>query len=208
MRGVVFGDSFTERSLGKYLPQMLGQPDTRASGVGSSGWIATNGGNAFKAIERVQADVIAAAPHFIVDLFGLNDTGQSTAATTAAGNQLYDMIQAALPDTLIFMTGPMSPNTASNTNGVAVRDGKLAVCTGRKNCFFTDNLGLNPPWVTGTGRSGSPTGNGNADWVTGGTDGSDTTHPTDLLGGQYLAERIAMDAVLSPATAALAAMGY
>jgi len=196
LKVIVHGDSFAERSMARFIAQLIGQRDTRGSALGGTGYIADNGGTRNTFIERVTYDIINPAPDVIIETGGWND--ESLISGSAANMQAVvepwlDAVQAALPDALIFMTGPMSPGT-SGSNVQAVRDGKEAACAGRSNVYFIDNL--DPEWVTGTGKSGAAASDGNADWVT----DTDGTHPTDLLGGQYLASRVvAAIAALLPA---------
>jgi lysophospholipase L1-like esterase len=198
LRIVVHGDSFVEGAgasptslyggLANCMAQLLGQPDTRGSGQGGTGYLSTLGGQLHNFIQRVDADVIAPAPQVVIEMGGCNDRDlvqTNATAMQAVVTTWLDRVQAALPDTLIFVTGPMSPNGNLNSESynVAVRDGKKAACLGRRNVVFIDNLAQ--AWVTGTGRVGSTTGDGIADWVT----SNDGTHPSDD-GHRYLAERV------------------
>jgi lysophospholipase L1-like esterase len=137
--------------------------------------------------------VIPFAPDLVVEVGGINDdglVGATPAPVQAAVTAWLAALTAALPNVLVVMTGPMSPGSAGNAGSNAlVRDGKKAAAAlFPNNVLFLDNLA--EAWVTGSGRSGATKGDGNADWVTGGIDGTDVTHPTDL-GHAYLARRVA-----------------
>jgi lysophospholipase L1-like esterase len=201
LTGIVHGDSFvggtgslgasTYPSMGSQIALLLGQPNCTNAAVGGTGFINNLNGTRNSFIQRVQADVIARAPDFIVEMGGINDeglNGGSAATIQAAVSAWLDAVIGALPNVMIFMTGPMTPGTPSPAR-LAVRDGKKAAAAlYPNNVVFIDNLAEN--WVTGSGRTGATKGDGNADWVTGGTDGSDPTHPADA-GHGYLAMRTA-----------------
>ncbi|MBB4153889.1 lysophospholipase L1-like esterase [Sphingomonas jinjuensis] len=198
---IVHGDSFVGSTgstaaalypgMGSQIALLLGQPGCINSGVGATGFVANANNQRNTFIQRVQADVIARAPDVIVEMGGINDEnliGGSAATMQAAVSAWLDAVIGSLPNVLIFMTGPMTPGTP-NANRLAARDGKKAAAAlYPNNVVFIDNLA--EAWVTGTGRTGLTKGDGNADWVTGGTDGADPTHPTDA-GHGYLAVRTA-----------------
>jgi lysophospholipase L1-like esterase len=200
---LVHGDSFVEGTgaSGTALPPpfaaqvglLLGQPNTVTSGLGGTGFLNTSNGQRATFIQRLATDVLPFAPEVVVEVGGINDdglVGATPAPVQAAVTAWLAALTAALPDVLVVMTGPMSPGSAGNagSNGL-VRDAKKAAAAAfPNNVLFLDNLAEG--WVTGTGRSGATKGDGNADWVTGGIDGTDATHPTDL-GHAYLARRLA-----------------
>lgn len=200
---LVHGDSFVEGTgaSGTDLPPpfaaqvglLLGQPNTITSGLGGTGFLNTANGQRATFGGRLATDVLPFAPDVVIETGGINDdglVGASAATVQAAVTAWLAALVAALPDVRVFMTGPMSQGSAGNGGPNAlVRDGKRAAAAlFPDHVRFIDNLA--EAWVTGTGRSGAPQGDGNADWVTGGTDGSDPTHPTDL-GHAYLARRVA-----------------
>jgi len=81
---------------------------------------------------------------------------------------------AAKPETVIFMTGPMlSRGDEAAAGFIEVRNAKMAAAAMfPKNVAFIDNVAAG--WVTGSGRTGAPANDGNADWV----NGTDNTHPS------------------------------
>lgn len=178
-------------SLGALIGRLSGQLDCVNSSVGGSGFLKPSPdygggpGNSFG--QRVELDVIAPRPDVVFELGGLNDMALAEADPArfrAAVDQWLGMVTAALPDSLVVMTGPMSPNGDNDTGIVRVRDLKREVA-GRypRQVVFVDNLGDGPDrgWVTG--RAGGRTGNAS------GVTGVDTTHPS-LAGAEYLARRI------------------
>lgn len=198
LRGIVFGDSFvqgtgqTEGALHPILPAqiaaLLGQPDVIGSGVGSSGYL-TRGVAGATLAERAATDVIAFAPDFVIDLGGINDRDAAAGNPTgfvAAYRRLLAQVAGALPDTLVFASGPMAPAGSFNTESrtLFVRDAKRsAAALAPETVSVLDNLG--EAWVTGSGKTGAATGDGNADWLT----SADGTHPSDA-GATYLARRV------------------
>lgn len=200
LKGLIHGDSFVEDTgatqaalnpgLSGQIAALLGQPDTVFSGVGGTGFI-TNGPGFNTFLQRVDLDVLRFAPDFIIEMGGINDetaAAGDAAVIEAAVRSWLATIVSALPDVLIFMTGPMSNGTPPG-NRLAVRDGKKsAAALFPRNVVFIDNIA--EEWVTGSGRLNAPAANGNADWVTGGETGDDSTHPTDA-GHSYLARRVA-----------------
>ncbi len=217
LRVIVHGDSYVQGdasavataphpTLAGCLGLLLGQDDCRPSGVGSTGFLA-RGAGLNTAVDRVDADIIAQTPDAIIDLMGLNDelavaqNGQDATQFAREVERWILAIRKALPDSPIFMTGPMSPKAAS-VSRLAVAAAKRAVAERwqSEGVYFLENLG-DAPWVSGTGQVAAPRGDGNADWVTGGVDGQDGAHPTPA-GAAYLAVRIAgaMQAALATPT--------
>jgi lysophospholipase L1-like esterase len=195
VRVIVHGDSIVEGAgddphgtVGNALGNMLGQPDTWASGSGGTGYIASLGGTKHTFIQRVQADIIAPAPDFIFECGGLNDTANPQTTIQAKVEEWLAAVTSALPAVTIFMAGPLVPNDTASAAIVACRDAKkAAAAVFSKNTFFLDNIA--DKWVTGNGKATTPNGTGNADWITSG----DSVHPT-LEGSVYHASRLAAGA--------------
>lgn len=200
---LVHGDSFVEgtgASGGALVPPfaaqvglLLGQPNTVTSGLGGTGFLNTANGQRATFGQRLATDVLPFAPDVVVETGGINDdglVGAGAGAVQAAVTAWLAALTAALPAVRVFMTGPMSPGSAGDAGSNAlVRDAKRAAAASfPDHVLFLDNIA--EAWVAGTGRSGAPKGDGNADWVTGGADGTDATHPTDA-GHAYLARRVA-----------------
>lgn len=176
-------------SLGSVLGQVLGQADCWVSSVGSTGWLAPVANNYSKFNDRVVLDVVTPAPDVIFELGGKNDQTPFTteAAYQALVNIWLDTVLAAKPETIVFMTGPVSSLAAENTNAsqMAIRNAKAAAAARYpKNVAFIDNIAA--VWATGSGKQSAPNGSGNSDWVI----GSDATHPT-IEGNRYIAALLA-----------------
>lgn len=181
-------DSYPYGAQGALIGDLLGQADTWASGVGGSGWMAPAVHDRSWFNERVDLDVIAPAPDVIVETGGGNDASVNPSQTTIQPliETWLTKVLAAKPETIVFMTGPVIGSSASTAH-TAIHAAKAAAAAKfPRNVAFIDTL--TDPWVSGTGRNGTPTGDGNRDWITG-TDGA---HPTSE-GHRYFAGRIARD---------------
>lgn len=196
-RTVWLGDSFSEGAGGNWwwdswemkAARLLGW-HMHPSGVGSTGYLAIGGGaGKVKYRDRIATDVTALAPDIIVVSGGYNDTGSFTAAqegTEAAA--LYAALQAANPAATLVVCGPNFP-TGITSAGTATQF-RDAIKTAALNAgaLFVDPI-LYPAgisWVTGSGNTGAPSGNGNADfYVT-----TDAVHPSQA-GHDYLGRRFA-----------------
>lgn len=181
-------EAWPTTGCGFVLADLLGQADTWVSNVGGSGWFTPTSPktrNWFN--DRVGIDVVPAAADVIVEMGGLNDsslTGLTQAALQSAVETWLDAVLSARPDSIVFMTGPITP-TAATTGDLKVGAAKAAAAAKYpRNVAYIDNLA--DPWFFGTGKQGSATGDGNRDWAI----GSDGTHPT-LEGHRYLAQRVA-----------------
>lgn len=149
-RGIVFGDSFTsgtgaDHQADGYVRVMgdtLGLRDLWASGLGSTGYIATAGGTKYTIGERVLADLARAEAVRPVDLIfvaaGINDFGQGDVTTAAAS--VLDALRATSPKALILVLGAW--NTAAPSAGSAdwqaVATQLQAVVAGRPGVAFID----------------------------------------------------------------------
>lgn len=200
VRFIVMGDSFVAGtgasqlvlSLPNIMGAVLGFRDTRACGIGGTGYVNPGSGTAWKSRDHI-TDITNNSPDVVVFEHGLNDA--SLAAQVQAEALLnYQLVRAALPNTPIVVLGAQSGNTGPSANVIACEAAILSAVTQFADplCKFapvSNNLG--GAWVNGTGRTGAPTGVGNADIYQGGTDGTDGTHPNDL-GHAYLARRSAV----------------
>lgn len=186
LRMVVHGDSMVATQVdsgsGPFLhglvydviANLCGQPDVWLSSVGATGFIANASGTRSRFIDRVDLDVIAAAPDVVWELGGLNDGSLIGGATQLQPHveAWLSRVVAALPNVLVLMTGPICPANPNAATGW-VRDAKAAAAAKfPRNVRFIDNLAAG--WTTGTGRQGATNASGTSDWVT----GTDGTHPT------------------------------
>ncbi|HQA17819.1 MAG TPA: SGNH/GDSL hydrolase family protein [Novosphingobium sp.] len=179
-------DTALHGAQGALVGDLLGQADTWSSGVGGSGWMAPAVHDRSWFNERVDTDVIANAPDVIIETGGGNDAAVNPAQATIQPliETWLTRVLAAKPETAIFMTGPIIGSNAGASH-LAIHAAKQAAAAKfPQNVAFIDTLG--DPWVSGTGRDGTPTGDGNRDWVT----GTDSAHPT-VEGHRHFAGRIA-----------------
>ena len=186
LRTMFVGDSITEGPAGQAAQtsyagraaELLGWTDAWLSGVGATGYLAAPSPKlTFR--QRYAQDVLPYAPQVLVIAGGINDAGASDSAIQAEASALFDLIQADLPQTLVFVTGPWA--TIGRVRSGVNASLKAAVGT-RTNFIWVPNV--DDSWLTGTGNAGSPKGDGNADAYV----SADTTHPTPA-GIEYLAEK-------------------
>lgn len=105
-RVIAFGDSFTAAApSGWWLAfgDALGWDDVWASGVGGTGYKATNSGSSLKFRDRLAQDVIAYSPDVVV-FHGLTNDGGYSPSSGIYDEALscYSALKAALPNVLIF----------------------------------------------------------------------------------------------------------
>jgi lysophospholipase L1-like esterase len=174
--------------------QMLGYEDSWQEGIGGTGYITPGTSVVFQ--DRVAVDVTPWAPDILFIWGGYNDNGGSQPAIDTAADLLYSTIQAALPDTQIYVLGCWSP-TGSPGSGITNTDTTLRLSAAAAGIPFISPVtgsiydatgtlvATHGPWITGTGNTSSPTGSGNADLYI----GSDGVHPNDA-GHLYIARRV------------------
>lgn len=194
-------DTYPYGAQGALIGDLLGQCDTWSSGVGGSGWLAPAVHDRSWFNERVDIDVIANAPDVIIETGGGNDVALSPPQATIQPliETWLTKVISSKPDTIVFMTGPLIGSNAGASHLTIQAAKQAAAARFPLNVAFIDTL--NDPWVSGTGRSGTPTGDGNRDWVT----GADSAHPT-MEGHRYLAGRVAR-AVAKAIPALISAQG-
>lgn len=179
-------DTHPYGAMGALLGDLLGQSDTWSSGVGGSGWMAPAAHDRSWFNDRVDIDVITPAPDVIVEAGGGNDAAlnPSQGAIQPLIETWLAKVLAAKPETIVFMTGPLIASNAGPAH-VTIHAAKTAAAAKYpRNVAFIDTL--TDPWVSGTGRNGAATGDGNRDWVT----GTDSAHPT-CEGHRHFAGRLA-----------------
>lgn len=188
LRAMFLGDSITEGPAGQnargsfaaLAAERLGWNEAWISGVGATGYLAAPAPK-LTLRQRLAADVTAYKPHVLVIAAGVNDAGFSDAEIQAEATALFDEIRAALPETLVFVTGPMA--TLNRVRG-GVNAAIKAAVGNRANFIWVPNV--DEPWLTGTGTVASTRGDGNADQYI----SADITHPTPA-GIDYLAGKLA-----------------
>lgn len=191
---------------GNCIPNMIGQSNYYASGTGGAGWVTPSAHTQSWFNDRVALDIVAAAPDVIIDHGGGNDEPQLTAGTvTQAAYQVLvetwlSAILTAKPETIIFMTGAINASSMAALGYTRIAAAKAAAAAlWPKNVVFIDTAAN--PWVFGTGKQGTTTGDGNRDWVT----GADGAHPT--MEGHVALSSWLVRAVSASIPALLAAQG-
>ncbi|MEU6755987.1 SGNH/GDSL hydrolase family protein [Streptomyces sp. NPDC046685] len=172
----------------------LGCTDIWREGRGSTGYVATGGYAAFGV--RAEVDVIPQEPDRLVIWGGYNDASGDQAQIAAAAAALFDRIKTALPRCQVYVIGCWSPTGVAAASHINTTATLRAAAAAAKFPFVAPQTGqiydasgtlvaTHGPWITGTGNTGAPKGDGNADVYV----GTDTVHPTDA-GHVYLARRI------------------
>ena len=188
LRAMFLGDSITEGPAGQnargsfaaLAAERLGWSEAWISGVAATGYLAAPAPK-LTLRQRLAADVTAYKPHVLVIAAGVNDLPFTDGEIQAEAAALFDEVQAALPNTLVVVTGPMA--TLNRVRGGVNAAIKAAVGT-RANFIWVPNA--DEPWLTGTGTVASTRGDGNADQYI----SADITHPTPA-GIDYLAGKLA-----------------
>lgn len=180
------------------LADMMGWDDIWSDSIGGTGYVTRNPGGSFNNfLDRIEADILNYAPRKIILFGGYNDSGLGDpAAVQAAAISTGKLIQSKVPTAETIMFGPWSPTgpaagsvTAVNTALKAAADALGYVfCSQLDGSVMKGSVVLSPAtgsWITGTGNTSAPAGNGNADVYV----GADAIHPNDA-GHRYLADRI------------------
>ncbi|QRG04846.1 SGNH/GDSL hydrolase family protein [Xanthobacter dioxanivorans] len=184
------GGPFAEAALA--LVSKAEFPLLSFSAGGGSGYITGGtGGNAFLA--RVP-NIVVGSPDLVIVAGGIND---STTGLAAGVSGVLSSIRTALPNAVIATVGVWTPSTSYYGSGLAKHDIILPVLQTISGPWidvdvtrgaWTNSAGgtgrVGPaPWVTGSGKVGTTTGTGNADFNT----SADGVHPYSPDGHDYLA---------------------
>ncbi len=148
---------------------------------GATGYIANANNTRSTYVQRVDEDVVSVKPDVVVISGGINDMFYDPAQFRAAVVNLFDTVQAKVPNAKKIVIGPYWPQTPLHPQIVEKRDIVKDVAA-QKGWAFIDWLG----WITG--KWNEPQNGGNAYLYT----SSDGTHPTDA-GRKYLGERLATE---------------
>lgn len=119
-RCIIVGDSFTEGtgssnvdSWPNIFAEAMGWDDVWPSGVGATGYLATNGAKV-KFRDRFATDVALADPDMVMFAGGINDySGFSTAALQAEAAALFALARASCPDAVLVALAPFWRGGAS-----------------------------------------------------------------------------------------------
>ena len=176
----------------QYLGDLLGIPNVQNNGVPATGYLANNGGANLTVRQRIVPDVVPFAPDLLLITTGFNDGTSNTAALQALQNEVVLTLQTirqqpALANIPIIVCpfGGNHTNTVTYPTEAAIQTGVTRAADPLVYFIPTVN-GPNGPWMTGTGNTSAPAGNGNCDIYI----SSDGTHPNDA-GHAYLAGRMA-----------------
>lgn len=195
IKAVFVGDSYVGGTGATYVDgdyvaiasYLCGFQNPWQSGIGGTGYV--NPGAATPFISHI-SDVINANPDIVVIAGGTNDTGSSAATVQAAVLLYIQTLRAGLPTVPIVVLG-VWPKSTGPSAAVLTTEGAVSAAVTQFNdplCVFepiaTDPTGS---WIFGTGNTGAPAGNGNADLYI----GSDGTHPNDA-GYDFLGRRSAV----------------
>jgi hypothetical protein len=144
------------------------------SGVGGTGFIATNGGAAKKFIDRIADVTRIFSPDVVLVPGSLNDNGQSTSTLQTAVTTFFQSLGAAVPNALIVCYGiEHSPaNNPSSSYDAALSDGFAAAGLGRRGKFFST---LNGTYQDTTDSS---------------LYAADNTHPSDAGSTRYVTDAV------------------
>lgn len=170
-----------------YLTGRILDADCVIGGIGGTGYIngATNTPpRHYNAPDRI-SPLVSAAPKTLLVFGTINDTN------VGIGAAVTEFIQARasdMPNTKLIIVGPQSYNNSTNTAiGGATTDAQMqTACVGQPNVLAY----ISPrqeQWITGTGNTVTPAGNGNADIY---HNGENVNH-LSKAGNRYYAEKLA-----------------
>lgn len=152
-RAVVLGDSFTTGAGGPiygfgyvhYLRDLLGMLDMWPSGLGGTGYAATNGGTYYSLPQRIAADLGRATALGPVDVvivaMGINDIGMAGVQTAAEG--VVGSIRALAPGAAIYLIGPfdVAAPAAPSASYLSTKAAIQAAAIGDRT-YFVDMQGV------------------------------------------------------------------
>ncbi|MBI3889362.1 SGNH/GDSL hydrolase family protein [Candidatus Saccharibacteria bacterium] len=174
--GALFGEFVQETGLDVWRAAVIGTGYIADGGYGAGGiYGSVSRMNAFAAIPAVDAVVVWSTA---------NDKSFSVSNVVSAAQSLWSTLHNARPNTPLIVVGPECTGWTDAAMD-AMNDGLRAAATANSNVTAYVDL-RNHNFMSGTGREGSPQGNGNAD-VFISSDGSHLTHPGARYWGQNIA---------------------
>ncbi|MER5482650.1 SGNH/GDSL hydrolase family protein [Streptomyces sp. NPDC002812] len=203
-RFMVLGDSISDGSAfnlgagcGTWVDRVgriLGCTDIWREGRGGTGYVVAGTHATFGS--RAELDVIPWEPDRLIIWGGYNDSASSQGQIATAAGALFTRIKSALPRAQVYVIGCWSPTgtvAASHTSTTATlrtaaANSQFPFVSPQTGQIYDSTGALvatHGPWITGTGNTGAPKADGNADLYVGG----DGVHPTDA-GHVYIARRI------------------
>lgn len=191
-RVLIAGDSFTGAAgaasqLDGYalvLSRVMKWFDLIPSAIGGTGYLTDNGAGSPSLTTRLDGDIARNADIFVFAM-GINDQGRgrTSAEIIAAAAACWDRVIAGNPRTQVVVLGPWWPRSGTTTQIVELDAGFRAEAKKRGLPFISP---LTEKWITGSGTTAAPAGDGNADIYI----SADGTHPS-TAGHRYLAMRLA-----------------
>lgn len=151
-------------------------------GISGSGYVGRQSVSEHYAAEPRMLNVVRSGAACVVVFGSINDS-TSSAPEGANATTLYSRIAADLPTTDVVVVGRQSYGTSALTNSSPYL--KTAALAAPNVVTYADPRAEN--WVTGTGNSTAPAGDGTADIY---HNGDNTSHLT-VAGNRYYAERLA-----------------
>ncbi len=209
LKGVYFGDSFQGTISTYSLPmssdlmahqifKRTGIMHFRNIGIGGTGYVtgkAVDDKNSTATGYTCRAAMINNPPTgtwgdaaSVVFAHGINDQGTSPAVICAEAIVCWTLARTQYPLAFFHIYGPWPENSGPSATVLALDTALAAAVTawGDKNAqFHSTTQGPQGSWTVGTGKLGTPTGVGNADWLV----GADGTHST-VLGAEIYIERM------------------
>ncbi|PZU10040.1 hypothetical protein [Sphingomonas sp.] len=209
---LVTGDSYSEgfgseyRFLGAWpttVATLLGIDDMRIVALGGTGYIQTNTTTGAPKIadqipvwklsnpDLVASDGTMPSVAMLLNGGGYNDWSNTSAAIAAAALDAWKKERATAPNALVVVLEPWAgvhgeADTKTLADGAALKAAFLG--WGDPNSLFIPINSDAAPWITGTGKVGSTTGDGNADIFM--ANESPRVHPS-FAGHQWIARRVA-----------------
>jgi len=171
-RVAIIGDSFVNgagtaptgasvlETFAPRLAHLMGADDTVLAGIGSTGWVAgLDTGNVPNNYVTRVSTVVAMNPHALIFYGSINDSSAGTGVQAAVEATLAQC--TSVPE--VYTIGPLKSGFAAACAAVAAG----TAAAGRQYVDLAN-------FISGTGRAGATTGDGNADyWVM-----ADNSHPT------------------------------
>ncbi len=195
-RILAHGDSFVDGTGADAMMQncfaqatrRLGIGDAWAQGEGGLGYLAPGNSSGLNATAKLEDEVIAHNPDWVVVALGINDQGASASALQAAAAAYFDQLLTGLPFAGVTVIGPWRAPGLNPISGVgaaiANAVGSHASAVAAKRLMHFDTFAEN--WQQIAGRVGAPSGIGNSNVYI----GADNIHPNQA-GHDYLSGRIA-----------------
>jgi lysophospholipase L1-like esterase len=166
-------DSYMVRA-GRYLGW-----DVYPSGVGGTGFTATNGGANVKFGSRLTSDVVNLAPEIVLVAGSVNDNSQTLATVQSDISSYFSTLRAALPSATVYAIGGVTPLDSKTNMGTI--SGYISTAAAANSCTFVDSV----DWINGTGYNGTGSQDGNSYYYT----AADGVHLL-AAGYSYITERL------------------